>query len=59
MLGKQIASAEDIKRLLEEALRRRDECAGMKVLRVYETSDGPSNWDAEVVAEYGAMNAEF
>ena len=58
MLRKQIKSAEEIKRFLEEALRRRDECVGTKIMRVYELSDGPSNWDVEIVADDGAMNAE-
>ena len=51
MSDKRMVSAEDLKQALEKALNRREECAGMKVLRVYEAVDGPSNWDAEIVAK--------
>ena len=48
MSEKRMLSAEDLQQALEKALNRREECAGMKVIRVYETVDGPSNWDAEI-----------
>ncbi len=43
----------EIKAALEEALQRREECAGMTLIRIFETDTGPANWDAEIVGKDG------
>ncbi len=32
---------------LNEAMRRRKECAGVEAIKVFECASGPANWDAE------------
>jgi hypothetical protein len=59
MVTKPQISLDEIKSTLEDALGRRDECAGTTVVRVFRTDAGPSNWDAEIVGREGhVMNPE-
>ena len=48
MVTKPTMPVEDLKSALQEALRRREECSHLHVKRVFCTSSGPANWDAEV-----------
>ena len=41
-------SADEITKALNNALRRREQCAGMQATRVFQSDSGPSNWDAEI-----------
>lgn len=44
-------SVDEIRKALDEALRRRAECSDFRVNKIIRCSDGPSNWDAEIVYE--------
>lgn len=46
-------SAKDIMQALNEALRRRQQCAAMQVLRIFESNSGPANWDADISGPEG------
>jgi hypothetical protein len=48
-------SAEDIMHALNEALRRRQQCATMSVERIFETNSGPANWDAAISCPEGGI----
>lgn len=50
-MDKRRIAADQIKEALNEALRRREECAGFEVTKILRVSDGPSNWDAEIVSK--------
>jgi hypothetical protein len=39
--------AAELKLALNEAMRRRKECAGVEAIKVFECAGGPANWDAE------------
>lgn len=51
-------SAEDITQALNEALRRRQQCATMSVERIFEASSGPANWDAAITVPEGGIDPE-
>lgn len=53
MSRKNRISAEEIKESLNQALRRRQQCAALTVTRIFETDSGPANWDAEMSAPEG------
>ena len=44
-------SAKEIREALAEALRRRAECRNFQVKKIICCTDGPSNWDAEIVCD--------
>ncbi len=46
-------SIEELRNALNEALRRRADCAGFRVSRILQCADGPSNWDAEFAHDHG------
>ena len=59
MSQKSRISAKEIVEVLNEALRRRDQCATMRATRVFETSGGPANWDADIsIPEGGTVGTE-
>ncbi len=44
---KTVLPAAELKLALNEAMRRRKECAGVEATKVFECAGGPANWDAE------------
>ena len=48
-------SSKEIAKALNEALRRRDQCATMQATRVFQINGGPANWDAEIAGPDGCM----
>ena len=55
MTPKEKVSDKEIEQALNEALSRREECAGLAVTRIFETDGGPSNWDAEIDGKDGQV----
>ncbi len=55
MAGKQRVSVKELSDALNEALSRRQACAGFFVKRIFETQAGPSNWDADIDIENGRV----
>jgi len=53
--AKETISHKEIEHALNEALSRREECAGFAVTRIYETDGGPSNWDAKIEGKDGQV----
>ena len=53
MTQKTRVSAKEITNALNEALRRRQQCATMQATRVFESNGGPANWDAEILGPEG------
>ena len=52
-------SAKEITKALNEALRRRQQCAAMQATRVFQSDSGPANWDAEISGpEGGTVDSE-
>ena len=51
----QKVTSKGIEQALNEALSRREECAGLAVARIFETDGGPSNWDAEIDGKDGKV----